>query len=224
MKIFIINGEHTLNSYNRLQDYIKRAKEKDWEIQYAENDGKNIKDIFLGQSLFQKERLLILKDIKLINPNLIKWLKNNEKRLTGSVIFYHRGIIPARLIKSLPKTDKVEEFKITKLIWSFLDSFFPGNAKSSYKLFHEVIKNEAVEFVFAMLARQIRDIYWAKVDPKTMEYPSWRVAKYKNLSSRFDKETLEELIDEMCRTDINAKTSHTDLSRSLDFIIAKYLE
>lgn len=224
MKIFLIHGEHTLNSYNRLQEYIKRAKEKEWEIQYVENDGKNIKDIFLGQSLFQKERLLILKEIKLINPNFIKWLKNNEKRLTGSVIFYHRDIISARLIKSLPKTDKVEEFKITKLIWSFLDSFFPGNVKNTIKLFHEVVKTEAVEFVFAMLARQVRDIYWAKVDPKTMEYPTWRIAKYKNLSSKFKTETLEELIDEMSQTDINAKTSHTDLSRSLDFIIAKYLE
>ena len=224
MKIFMIHGEHTLNAYNRLQDYLKKARERGWEIEYVEKSSDSVRQTFLGQSLFTKERLLVIKDIQLLDSKLSKWIDNNRKRISSNLIIYHRGIIPQKLIKSFPKPEKVEEFKIAKMIWNFLDSFFPGNAKNAYKLFHEVIKDEAVEFVFAMLARQIRDIYWAKVDPKTMEYPPWRVAKYKNLSSKFDKEVLEELIDEMCRTDINAKTSHTDLSRSLDFIIAKYLE
>ena len=224
MKIFIIHGEHTLNSYNRLQEYIKKAREKDWEIQYAEKDDKNIREIFLGQSLFLKDRLLVIKDIQILSGVFLNWLKDNEKRIPGSLIIYHRGKISSRLIRSLPKTDKAEEFELPKFIWSFLDSFFPGNAKNAYKLLHEAIKTEPVEFVFAMLARQIRDIYWAKVDPSTMECPSWRVAKYKNLASKFKTETLEELIDEMSQADINSKTSHTDLTRSLDFIIAKYLE
>lgn len=224
MKIFIIHGEHTLNSYERMQDYIKKAKEKGWEIQNIDVDNQNLQDAFLGQSLFTKNRLLILKEIKLLNANLLKWLSANEKKIDLSLVIYHRGIIPQKTIKALPKLEKVEEFKITKLIWSFLDSLFPGNAKMVYKLFHEVVKNEAVEFVFAMMARQIRDIYWAKVDPKTMEYPAWRVGKLKNLASKFSQEGLETLIDEMVQADINSKTSHTDLEKSLDFLIAKYLE
>lgn len=224
MKIFIIHGEHTLDSYNRLQEYTKKAKENDWEIQYVEKDISNLQDAFLEQSLFGKERLLIIKDIQLINDKLLKWLTQNEKRIKINLIIYHKGIITQKLIKSLPKKDKVEEYKIPKLIWNFLDSFYPGNIKNAYKLFHEVIKNQPVEFVFAMLARQIRDIYWAKVDSSTMEYPSWRVSKYKNLAIKYDTKTLETLIDEMSLADINSKTSHTDLTRSLDFLMAKYLE
>src|SRR4030042_2754953 len=224
MKIFIIHGEHTLNSYNRLQEYIKYAREKNWEIQYIDKDVLNIHEAFLGQSLFTKNRLIVLKDIHFLGQTFIKWIKTNEKRIESDLIIYHRGIVSQKIIKSLPKPEKIEEFKIPKLIWGFLDSFFPSNAKNAYKLFHEIIKNEAAEFVFAMLARQMRDIYWAKVDSKTMDYPSWRTGKLKNLALKYDCDTLENLIDEMSKADINSKTSNTELTKSLDFLIAKYLE
>lgn len=224
MKIYVIHGEHSLNSYQRLRDYIKRAKENAWEISYIDKDVVNTKEVFLGQSLFSKKRLIVVKDIGLFNINFIKWLKKNIDRIDADLIVYHNGVINAKILKSLSKPDKNEEFKIPKLIWSFLDSFFPGNAKNAYKLFHEVIKNEPAEFLFSMLARQLRDIYWAKFDPKTMEYPVWRIGKLKNLASKYDKDELEMLIDEMAKADMNAKTSKADLTDSLDFIIAKYLE
>lgn len=224
MKLFIIHGEHTLDSYNRLQEYIKKARKNDWEIQYLDKDIPNIKDGILGQSLFSKERLLVLKDIKLLSTEFSKWLKTNGKRIDSNLVIYHNGLILQKIIKSLPTAEKTEEYKITKLIWGFLDSFFPGNAKNAYKLFHEITKKDAPEFVFAMLARQIRDIYWAKVDPKTMEYPSWRVGKLKNLASKYTVSELEELISELTQADINSKTSRGNISDSLDFLIAKYLE
>jgi DNA polymerase III delta subunit len=224
MKIFVIHGEHSLNSYERLQEYIKRAKSKKWEIKYYENGSNGFKNEILGQSLFSEKRLIIIKDIKLLSKSNTKWLQNNQERVQCNLIIYHKASIPKRTINSLPKTDKIEEFKIPKLIWSFLDSFFPRNAKNCYKLFHEVIKKEAIEFVFAMLARQVRDIYWAKVDSKTMDYPSWRLNKLKKQASRFSKKDLENIIEDMSNADIKSKTSHTNLEKSLDFIIAKYLE
>ncbi len=224
MKIFLIHGDHTLNSYNRLQDYVKRLKDQNIEIQRIENETKEIREKLLGQSLFSNSRFIIIKDINIINSNLIKWINKNDKRINANIIIYHRGIIPQKLIKSLGRIEKNEEFKIPKLIWSFLDSFFPSNIKNAYKLFHEVLKNEPIEFIFAMLVKQTRDIYWTKVDPKTMDYPSWRVGKLKNLASKFDLEKLEKLIEEIAITDIKVKTSQADLTQSLDFLIAKYLE
>jgi hypothetical protein len=75
-----------------------------------------------------------------------------------------------------------------------------------------------------MLVRQLRDMYWARVDPKSLAYPTWRIGKLKKLTSRFDKNALEKLIYEMGKIDIESKTSRGELSKSLDFLMAKYLE
>lgn len=224
MKIFIIHGEHTLDSYERLQEYVKKAKSKNWEIKYFENVSSELKNELIGQSLFSDKRLIIVKDIKLLSKNNIKWIKTNQNRIQLNIIIYHKGALKKTFINSLPKADKIEEFKIPKLIWSFLDSFFPGNSKNCYKLFHEVTKNESIEFLFAMLARQVRDIYWARVDPKTLGYPSWRIGKLKKLASRYTKNDLEKLIEKLVEADIKSKTSHTSLEKSLDFLIATVLE
>jgi len=224
MKIFVLHGDNTQYSYNRLQKYIKKAKDRGWEINYVESKNINIREVILGKSLFDKERLLIINDISVLDKGLINWLKSNSKRIDCYLIIYHHSLLNKNFLKSLPDPDKIEVFEIPKLIWSFLDSFFPGNAKNVYKLLHEIIKNEPPELLFIMLARQLRDIYWAKVDSKTMEYPAWRVSKLKKLASKFSINLLQELIYEMSKADIGSKTSQSELTDSLDFIMAKYLE
>jgi hypothetical protein len=111
MKIFMIHGEHTLNSYNRLQDYLKKARERGWEIEYVEKGSDSVRQTFLGQSLFTKERLLVIKDIQLLDRKLIKWIDNNHKRISSNLIIYHRGIIPQKLIKSFPNPKRPKNLR-----------------------------------------------------------------------------------------------------------------
>ncbi len=224
MKVFVLHGEHNLNSYSRLQEYLKAARKKDWEIQNIESNVTNLRESLVGQSLFNKSRLFVLKDIMLLDKKNLDWLRKEGKNIEGGLLIHHKGLLPQRLLKSLPKLEKIEVFKVSKLIWNFLDSFFPDNAKNAYKLFHEAEKTDPPEFIFAMLAKHLRDIYWAKVDAKTLDYPSWRKGKLMSQAAKFDKEKLEKLIDELALADIKAKTSQTELPDSLDFLIATYLE
>lgn len=224
MKIVILHGEHTLKSYERLQKYLSVAKRKSWEVSVVADDKENLREVLVGESLFTKDRLVVIEDTKLLTSDFLKWLKKNSDGISTNLVIYHKGVMHQRTIKALPKVEKVEEFKLTKLIWSFLDSFFPGNAKNVYKLFHEAIKTDPPEFIFAMLVRHIRDIYWAKVDARSMEYPPWRIGKLKGLAAKFEKDKLVKLIDELSVADIKAKTSQMELTDSLDFIIATHLE
>ena len=111
-----------------------------------------------------------------------------------------------------------------RLIFTFLDSIYPKNVKKVLVLFHELIKNEPVEFVFALMARHLRDLYWVRVEPKSLPYPSWRVGKLKGQSSKFKFETLKDLIARMAEIDIAVKTSKSDLISSLDLLIVFSLE
>ncbi|KKQ97536.1 MAG: hypothetical protein UT24_C0012G0132 [Candidatus Woesebacteria bacterium GW2011_GWB1_39_12] len=231
MKIIILHGDNTLESYERLQKFIDNAQSRSWEITRISNASQNIPEALVSTSLFDKEKFVVIENANLINKTTANWLKKNGSELNLTLIIYNQGILSQTFLKQLPKIDKVEEFKLPKLIWSFLDSCFPGNAKNALLLLHEIIKNEPVEFVFSLLAKHLRDLYWVKVDSPPgqrpsgpVAYPSWRVEKLKRQSHKFSEGSLEDLINSLAQADIKAKTSQGELIDLLDFIIATKLE
>ncbi|HTK03588.1 MAG TPA: hypothetical protein VL401_02350, partial [Alphaproteobacteria bacterium] len=131
MKVIILHGEDTVKSYARLKQFINVAKKRNWEILYDDLQG--------TASLFGKERLTILRDYKLF--------KNNK--IDGTLVIYHEGNLPAAFLKTLPKDTRIEEFKLPKLIWNFLN-------KPTIEMFHEIIKTEAPEFIFVMLVWKMK--------------------------------------------------------------------
>lgn len=205
MKVIILHGDYIVKAYERLQKFISEAQKRGWEII---ND-----EIVLTPSLFGKERLVVFRKYTLLSKADIK----NLSRLQGTLIVYNEGKIPITFIRSLPKETKIEEFNLPKIIWNFLD-------KPSVKLLHEAIKNEPVEFVFALLAKRFRDLYWVKADPKTIFYPSWQIAKLTKQSHRFTQSKLLELIAELAKIDILAKTSKAEIISSLDLMFLTKLE
>jgi len=174
--------------------------------------------------LFEEKRLVLLENYQLLDKKTINWLNEKKDFLDLTLVIYHQTTLPEAFLKSIPKIDKVEEYKLPKIVWSFLESFYPGNIKNSIQLFHKVIKNEPEEFVFSLLAKQIRDLFWVKVDPKTISYPLWRKRKLERQALRFTKEKLVETITELAEIDVIAKTSNETLANLVDFTILNLLE
>lgn len=224
MKIIVLHGDDTLRSYERLQKFVKAARRRNWEVQRVSDSSFNLSEILVSDSLFQKERLVVVEDSKLIDKTLVKWLQKKADSINVTIVIYGGRTLTKAFIKSLPKIEKVEEFKVPKLIWQFLDSFYPGNVKKILPQLHEIVKKEPVEFVFALLAKLLRDLYWVKVDSKTLTYPSWRIGKLKHQAAKFKKFKLRELISGLASADIKSKTSQSNLLTELDFIIASKLE
>ena|SRR3989344_2010632 len=224
MKIIILHGDNILESYERLQKFIDNAQSRSWEIIRISNTSQNIPEALVSSSLFEKEKLVVVENITFLGATVKKWVKQKADKLNTTLVIYHPGNITKTFINSLPKVEKIEEFKLPKLIWSFLDSCYPGNAKNALLLLHEIIKNDPVEFVFSLLAKQMRDLYWVKVDAKSIPYPSWRVEKLKRQSHKFPEGSIEGLIDSLAQADITSKTSQGNLIDLLDFIIATKLE
>jgi DNA polymerase III delta subunit len=215
MKIILLHGDHNLKSYQRLSVFITEAKKRGWEI---------TRNSLTSTSLFAKEQLFIIDDLKKVNKRDFAWLKKNKEKLSGTLVIYHENTLPASSLKLLPKPDKIEEFKLPKLIFKFLDSFYPGNGKQCLKLLHQVIKTEAPEFVLALLARHLRDLYLVKTDIESLFYPSWRMSKLKKQAKHFSENKLKQIIKKLSQADVEAKTSAANLLDSLDFIIVTELE
>lgn len=130
MKTIVLHGEDTLKSYERLKKFIDEAKKRNWEILYD-----NLSET---PSLFGQKRLIILRDFKLFT----------KKFFDGTLVIYHEGTLPVAFLKSL-KEPKVEEFKLPKIIWKFLDNMTINGL-------HELVKTQAVEYVFAMIVWKMK--------------------------------------------------------------------
>jgi hypothetical protein len=212
MKIIVLHGDDTVKSYERLMKFVATAKKRSWDIIY---------DSFPNTpSLFGTERLIIYRDYTLLSKNDIK----NFDRFDGTLVVYHTAPLPQTFIKLMPADFKMEKFEMSRILFSFLESFYPGNQIKTIKLLHDLTKTQPIELTFFMLARHLKDLYVASIDPKTNQYPTWRLSKLKSQSDKFGIEKLKQIISNLSDIDIEVKTSKADLLTELDLLMVKQLE
>lgn len=224
MKIIILHGDDTERLYLRLKKFTDVAKERSYEVNHIDDLEGKFAEILSANSLFGNERFFILKDIKKINKDELAWLNKNEDRLLGTLIIYHEGTLSMGSLKSLPKTIKVEEFKLPVLIWNFLDNLLPGNGELSVKKLHKILEKKPVELVFSLIVKHFKDLYWIKTDAKTAGFPFWKVNKMRSQASKFNQADLQKIMSSLSEIDIKAKTSVSDLDSELDLLLLKHLE
>lgn len=141
----------------------------------------------------------------------------------AAIIYFDKPLNKTDLNK-IPKDAKIEEYKLPKLIFTFLESFYPKNYKKCLELLHSLTRDNPPEFILALLSKQLRDIYWIKKDPKTLSYPFWRIAKLKLQASYFSESLLREIISDFSNIDVESKTSKANLIDSLDLLIIQKLQ
>jgi DNA polymerase III delta subunit len=200
VKIILLHGEDIEKSHQRLEKFLDTAKSRSWEV-VSLDDEPHLKDALSASSLFGGERFFVLRDVKKLGKKETDWLAKKYKDLAGNLIIYHQGLIPRTLISSLPKESKIEEFKLPKLIWNFLDSIRPGNSAQVVKLFHKIIETEAPEFIFVMIVWKLKKVYLGKPS-------AWVV----------------EMINDLAEIDMEVKTGRADLVSSLDLLFITKLE
>jgi DNA polymerase III delta subunit len=224
MKIIVLHGEDEKKIYERLQKFISVAKERGWEVTHLDESDSPIQEQLSARSLFSKNRFFILRDTSRLGKKELQWLSRYYEKLDGTLIIYHEGVVGATILKSLSKESKIEEFKLPVLLWNFLDEMVPGNSVKLIKDFHKIIEREAPEFLITLISRLMRDLYWVKVDPKSVQLPPWRDQKLKNQASHYPVERLQEIISSLSEIDIKVKSSKANLTDELDLLIIKQLE
>lgn len=224
MKIILLHGEDTVKSYERLKKFVDTAKNRSWEVVNMDQSPTNFEETLSSTSLFGSERFFILRDIKKIGKKESTWLNNKYKSIEGNLVIYHEGVAGATVIKNLPSSVVVEEFALPKLIWTFLDSIRPGNSTKCLQDFHKIIKRDAPEFVFTLISRLFKDLYWVRVDPSSMIYPQWRIDKLKRQSTGLTSDQLLDIINSLAEIDVSVKTGNGDIVSALDLMLIKQLK
>lgn len=206
MKITVIHGEDTNTSYSTLVNLKESIRKKGWTItkQFGSND------------LFDRKQVYFCDDIAKV--------KKGDLDVDGFMIIYSDHELTPNQLKILPRDAKIQKFDLPKIIFNFLDSFYPGNSKKILNLLHQLVERESVELVFAILVKHVRDLYWVKVDEAGLPYPDWRVLKIMKQADKFTIEKLQETINVLSEIDIKTKTTGEKLGTLLDFTILTNLQ
>ena len=224
MKVIILHGDDTQKSYARLRIFIDVAKERSWEVNYIDESAQSFEEILSASSLFGNERFFILKDVKKLGKKEYLWLNKRQEDLSGTLIIYNEGPLNAATVKNFSIGTKVEEYKLPVLLWNFLDNLLPGKGEFCVRSLHKILEKQPVEFVFSLISKHIRDVYWAKVDAASAGFQFWKINKLKSQASKFDVLSLQKLISVLSAIDIDVKTSKADLISELDLVLLKHLE
>lgn len=196
MNTILIKGDNDILIQKRIDDLKREYKSRGYEaILFDGNNNKGIREILIERSLFEEKRLLI---------------------------FY--GNIGKEEIEKYIKLEKVEEYKLPKVLYKFLESFYPNNFTNSKILLTNLLKDEPIEMIFAVLIKHVTDLLRIKIDPKSMHYPDWRMMKLENQSEKYSLPELKGTIKNLSLIDIKTKTSKGDLLNLLDLMMLGHLE
>ena len=225
MKTLIIHGDDTEGSYEFLNDLIKKTKKKRWQITYSDlNNETSFSESITQNSLFDQKRLYVIKNYKGLNKVDHKFIKEKLSSIDGYLVIYYEGKIASHFIKSIKGDKKERLFELPVIVFKFLESFYPGNSKETLNLLYNLKENKPIEFIFTMLARYMKDLYWVSIDPSSIPYASWRVSKLEKQSKRFMDGKIKNIIKKMSDIDIKVKTSSESLETNLDLLILQELE
>lgn len=228
--IILFHGENILASRRALIEKIKVFKAKKVEI--ISLDGRKvslteIKQACEAKSLFGAGRLVIIERFYARPRSHEKTVINRYfQNLPASIdlIFWEEKQLTPSQLKILPQQVKIYLFKIQPVIFKFVDSFYPGNPRTSLNLLGQCLRVEAAEMIFYMLCRQVRLLILAKDSGKKglTGLPFWMQNKFLRQSRRFSLEQLLAIHQKLLITDYEQKTglSLMPLDFQLDLLVA----
>ena len=211
---FLIHGDHQLTSRNFLNDLI--LKQKQLGYQPLRLNGKTLDLITLiqastPQTLFTTKNIIIIenlfsrpksKDLEII----FSWLKKYQGET--SIIFWESKSIGKVLQRRLPQKITIKEFKTPTIIFKLVEQIDPSNIAQATTSLIKALKIESPEFIFIMVARQIRLLLLAKGKQKIPGAP-WMVGKLKKQSQAFTPKELLLSYKYLYNIDKNIKTGQT---------------
>lgn len=222
----IIHGENQVASRKKLVELIEQAKKQNKEIvniNAEKIDRAKLESALLSESLFGNEKLLVIEGLY----SLPKSKKKDEfisliSSASIEIILWDKKLLTKTDLKKLPTDLENYEFKITPKMWSFLDTLSPNpKAKTSMlKLFKESVESDSSEFVFLMIARQIRILIQIKENQPPKVAP-FMLSKLNKQAKEFSLEKLLSLHQQLYLIDQKQKlsTGLLSLESELDLLL-----
>lgn len=222
--MIILHGEHTVASRNRLQELLDAARAAGTRIVRLSGnslDRATLETKLGNLSLFGQEQLIVIEQ-------LLSGRTSNKKKAAieylaeinpEEVILWEDKALGKRALKPFANA-QAEEFKLSKVLFNWLDSFGTKPKPTQLKLLHQVLEQEDAYFVFIMLARQLRLLIQI-ADSGTAKGHPYTIKKAKSQTRNFSLEQLLALHAKLLEIDYRQKTSQNrlTLAAELDLLV-----
>ncbi len=224
--IQFIHGENIVRSRQVLTEIVEKARQKGLEVESLNGAQATIEQArtALGSSsLFGQGKLIVIENLysslkSKRRESLIDFIKKTG--FENNLIIWERKEIR----RKLPTSFSVSFYKLSSVIFKFLESLKPDNQKESLRLLQEVKRKESGETVFYLLIRQLRLLIMARdLGEKGLgELQSWQQSRFLSQAKHFSLEQLKQLYQRLQEIDYQQKTSKTpfSLTSELDLLIA----
>lgn len=223
MKIVVLCGDDEAASRSRYLQIVSGVKKKNWQVvRVSVQDKYSLAERLSSHTLFEQETLFVVDNAGKLPIVELKWLAKNYGKYSGSLLLYQKGNLPVALKNALPKDTAYEKFDLPKVIFKFLESFYPGNQKNALRLLEEFLLLNPPEVIIAVLGRHLRDVYLAKIDGFE-NMPDWRLGKLKKQAEKFTTEALTDTINTLSDIDYSSKTSSVNVKFLLELLIIEKL-
>lgn len=194
----LLHGEHIENSRN---EFI-RLKNADSTNEIRDLNGKQTDETALVQalesnSLFSAQVVVCIEN--LFSPlgkktktaeRFASAIKNADSNMT--ILLWEQKEIGKEILSLLEPSVSVRLFAYPKVIFSFLDSLRPGNAKQTLELLDELLATEHEALVWSMTVSRIRVLVEIKDNVPPERMSSWQLSRLTNQARSF---TMNKLLD-----------------------------
>lgn len=211
--VFVYCGSDIVKSRQFYIDKLTELAASGLEIIHIEGKSVDINwlEINLGsESLFGNKRILAIENLLLQQKSisLSGILKRLGQESTSQVYIWENKEIEASKQKEFPANFLLNNFKLPNDLFYFLDQIQPLTIGASLNLSEKIRDAVDENYLFLMLARQIRLLLLVKNDA-AKSIPSWQVAKLKKQSQNFTNDQLFNLYRCLRDIDYRQKTSQT---------------
>lgn len=225
--ITVIHGDDIFSSRNYL------LNEKNKKIPNITLDGKNldlstVAQVIDSDDFFSKKPHIFIESLFSEKKgreldNIINYLI--KKQFLAELILWENNEIPKKYLDVF-KNAKINLFKHSSSIFTFLDAISPKNGKNLIIIFHKILNNSTPEQIIYMLIRQFR-LFLALKDNNSSDIDeikkllNWQKLKIKRQANLFSYDLLKKIYFKLFQIDCQYKTGalKTSLIQAIDFLL-----
>lgn len=228
--MIILHGEHTLKSREKLTTLLAEAAEAGFSTVRLTAKNLSVAELeeHLGrESLFGSPEVLVIEELHSLPTSarkkelqgLLAAARKDTLDGIDPLILWEKRALTKTMLKPF-KAAQVEEFKLSKKLFGWLDSIGKKRGAALLTDLHKVYETDDAGLVLAMLMRQVRLLLGAKDDGKLKGAP-FMITKLKSQAKQFSTDELVRLHTKLLEIDKNLKTSGTPLTlqQQLDLLV-----
>lgn len=226
MKSTILHGDNQVLSRKKFIVLTTLAKKENLELvrlDWNKAEDKDLHSLSLSQSLLANGVCVAVENFFTGNTKWAEIIAGLDLTKTTFIFWENKALTPA-IQKKLEFKFLVQEFPIPKTVFNFLDSLFTNNKNNIINLFEKARIGNPDEMLLVMMARQIRLLYWASIEPDTLTLPDWMKNKLILQGEIINKGRLVCLHSNLLELDRKAKKSQLpeNLGSSLEILLASF--